>query len=103
MKLKVASDPMQSKSYLLQTTYRIKYGEVVTQLKDIDSGVPQGSVLPVLYLLYIADLPIALDTITATYADDTAILAAHKNHIEASQRLQESFFYIQIWLKKWRI
>jgi len=31
------------------------------------------------------------------------LLAAHKNHIEASQRLQESLFYIQKWLKKWRI
>jgi len=73
---------------------------VVTQLKDINSGVPQGSVLePVLYLLYTADLPIALDTITATYVDDTAILMAHKDYIEASQRLQKSLFHIQIWLK----
>jgi len=47
-------------------------------------------------------LPVALDTITATYAD-TAILVAHKDHIEASQCLQESLFHIQIWLKKWRI
>jgi len=86
------------KSCLLQRTFRIKFGEVVTQLKDINSGVPQGSVLrPVLYLLpYTADLPIALHTITAIYADDTIILAAHKDHIEAFQRLQESFFHIQI-------
>jgi len=39
---------------------------------------------PVLYLLYIADLLPALGTTTATYTDDTAILAAHKHHIEAS-------------------
>jgi len=58
---------------------------------------------PVLYLLYTADLSLALDTIRATYVDDTAILAAHKDHIDASQRLQESLFHIQIWLKKWRI
>jgi len=85
------------KLYLLQKTLRVKFREVVTQLKDINSGVTQSSMLgPVLYLLYTA---VALDTITATYADDTAILAAHKDHIQTSQRLQESLFYIQIWLK----
>jgi len=50
----------------------------------------------VLYPFYTADFPLALDTVTAIYADDTAVLAAHKDHIEASQRLQESLFYIQI-------
>jgi len=76
------------KLYLLQRTFKVKFGEVVTQLKDINSRVPQGSVLgPVLYLLYTTDLPVAPDTITATYADDTAILTAHKDHVEASQRL----------------
>jgi len=56
----------------------------------------------VFYLLYTADL-LALDTITATYADDIAILAAHKDHIEAFQHLQKNIFHIQIWLKKWRM
>jgi len=69
------------KSYLFQRTFRVKFGEVVTQLKDINSGVPQGSMLgPLLYLLYTTDLPIAPDTITATYADDTAILTA-QDHV----------------------
>jgi len=92
------------KSYLLQRIFRVKFGEVITLLKDINSGVPQGSVLgPVLYLLYTADLPVVLDTITGTYADGTAILTAHKDYVEASQQLQRSLFHIQIWLKKWRI
>jgi len=59
------------KSYLFQRTFRVKFGEVVTQLKDINSGVAQDSV-PVLYLLYTAGLPVAQDTIIATYADDAA-------------------------------
>jgi len=66
---------------------------VVTQLKDINSGVPQGNVLgPMLIpqMLYTADLSVALST--ATYADDTAIPAAHTNYIEAFQHLQESLF-----------
>jgi len=92
------------KSYLLQGTFKVEFGDVVTQLKNINSGVPEGNVLePVLYLLYTADLPVALDIITATYADDTAILTTNKDHIEASQRLEKSLFHIQIWLKKWRI
>jgi len=83
------------KSYFLQRTFRVKFGEVVTQLKDINSGISQGSVLgPVLYPLYTTDLRVAPDTITATYADDTAILTAHKDHVKASQRLQKSLFHI---------
>lgn len=92
------------KSYLLHKTFLVKHGEAVTRIKEIHSGVPQGSVLgPVLYLLYTADLPTSLRVTTATYADDTAILATHKNPILASQRLQESLTLIQRWLKKWRI
>jgi len=77
---------------------------MVTQLKEINSGVFQDRILePVLYLLYTADLRIALGSITATYADDTAVLAAHNNHMKASLGLQESLYHIQRWFKKWRI
>jgi len=47
-----------------------------------------------LYLLYTTDLSVA-QSITAIYAGDTTILAAHNNPIEASLRLQKSLFYIQ--------
>jgi len=77
---------------------------VVTQLKAVNSGVPQDSVLqPVHYLLYTADFALALSITTAIYADNIVILAAHKNYIKTSQCLEEGFFYIQKWLKKWRI
>jgi len=48
--------------------------------------VPEGNILgPVLYFLYIADLPVALpSSTTATYADDIAVLVAHNNYLEAS-------------------
>jgi len=70
--------------------------------------VPQGSVLgPVLYLLEIGDLPVALGSITTTYANDTAVLVAHNNRIEASLRL--SLYRMrrrgasQRWLKKCKL
>jgi len=87
-----------TKSYLLQRlVFRAKFGEVVTQLRDVNTEVPQSSVLgPVLYLLCTTNFPVTLDIIIATYADDTAILAAHKDYIVASECLHKSLFYIHI-------
>jgi len=60
-KLKTAFQSISTPSYLLHRTFRIKYREVVIQLKKINSGVPQSNVIGLmLYLLYTADLPIAL-------------------------------------------
>jgi len=35
----------------------------------------------VLYLLYTANVPVAISITIATYANDIALLAAHNNHI----------------------
>jgi len=68
------------KSYLLQRVFRVKYEGAFRRLKKINSEIPQGNMLkPVLYLLYIADLPVALNAITAVYANDTTILVAYNN------------------------
>jgi len=74
------------------------------ELQSIGSGVPQGSVLgPLLFLLYTADLPTAQQITTGTFADDTIILASHKDPKIASKNLQKNIDKLQKWFKTWHI
>lgn len=74
------------KSYLHRRCFFIKQQDALSEIYEILSGVPQENVLgPILYLLYTADLPANTDVTTATFADDTAVLAIHSNPTTASK------------------
>jgi hypothetical protein len=91
-------------SYLHNRYFLIRYREAYTTLHSVSSGVPQGSGLgPLLYLLYTADLPVTPKTETATFADDTAVLALHANPEIDKHLLQTALSNIKEWLKKWRM
>jgi len=82
----------------------MRYQEEYTSLHNIQSGVPQGSILgPVLYSIFTADLPVSDHTFTATYADNTAILASHTDTLITGQHLQQHLDQLEHWLKRWRI
>jgi hypothetical protein len=91
-------------SYLSNLHFVVKVNTELTGLTPIKAGVPQGSVLgPLLYLLSTADLPTSPDSLTATFADDTAVVATDSDPATASQKLQTTLFALQSWLRDWRI
>ena len=95
---------MLLKSYLSDRYFRVKYEDEYSILKQMSSGVPQGSVLgPILYLLYTRDLPKQKDSIIATFADDTAIITIDDDVRTATKTLQKSINAVNEWTKKWRI
>ncbi|CAG4982584.1 unnamed protein product [Parnassius apollo] len=92
------------KSYLDKRCYQVKYGDDLSELYELKSGVPQGSILGhILYLIFTADIPTTDYTTTATYADDTALLSAHSNPETASSQLQNHLIEVERWLNHWRI
>jgi hypothetical protein len=90
-------------SYITGRMLLVKQQEAYSTIKEIKAGVPQGSVLgQILYLMYTWDIPQEKD-ITATFADDTAILAAGYSSEETTTKLQEACFRINDWTRLWRM
>ena len=67
----------------------------------VSSGVPQGSVFgPILFLVYINDLPEQVKSKVRLFAEDTAMYLALSSHIEG-QVLQNDLLSLEKWEKMW--
>ena len=69
----IRNKPLQLiKSYLTDRQHLTKINDIKSDMKVINIGVPQGSVLgPLLFLLFINDLPLITDFNVKLFADDT--------------------------------
>ena len=68
---------------------------------QVSSGVPQGSVLgPILFLLYINDLPDSLQSQVRLFADDTAVYLTVQGQAD-SKKLQNDLDILQEWEREW--
>jgi hypothetical protein len=91
-------------SYLPQRTFYV-YNENERSLeRKINAGVPRGSILgPVLFNLYINNIPSRDNTCLAAYADDTAVLSTSTSVKLAMRNLQHHADELANWCDKWRL
>ena len=87
-------------SYLTNKQQKCLVNNQLSTAKEIICGVPQGSILgPLLFLLYVNDLPNCLQfTAPCIYADDTQISASSHDSAELANKLNVDLDNICNWL-----
>ena len=86
-------------SYLYQRKQFTIIEGIRSDLEVVRWGVPQGSVLgPLLFLLFINDLPNSCDLSSWLFADDTALAASSENFQDLQLRMNREIDKVQNWL-----
>ena len=88
-------------SYLQNRTQRVSVNNVLSDQRSILYGVPQGSILgPLLFLMFINDLPLYTDDVsTDMYADDTTLFDVNTSKEAIQANLQKALINLDIWCK----
>ena len=97
----IRGNPLQLlKSYLTNRKQTVTISSFKSSFKDIVCGVPQGSILgPLLFIIYINDLPNALQTsFPIMYADDTNVFYSGKSLDEIEHSLNNDLTILSDWL-----
>ena len=88
------------KSYLFNQCQFTKIRNIKSTKRKISCGVPQGSTLgPLLFILYLNDLPLASQFSTTLFADETYLSLSDINLSNLEQKVNHQLQLIHQWLK----
>ena len=88
-------------SYLTNRKQFCRVNGVDSEIGDIKVGVPQGSCLgPLLFLIYINDLPQAVqDSTVSMYADDTSLCYQSSDITQLNEAINGDLKQLDTWLQ----
>ena len=86
------------KSYLSNRKFKVHIKNTFSEPGNLLCGVPQGSILgPLLFLLYINDMPQTVNCELLLYADDTCLIFQHKDITEIETALNKNYSMFCDW------
>ena len=85
-------------SFLSDKHQRVVLNGQSSKWSHVKAGVPQGSILgPLLFLVYISDLPEGLTTSAKLFADDTTLFSAVHDSAASSAVLNDDLLKSSRW------
>jgi hypothetical protein len=92
-------------SYLHSRTFQSSFNSATSTRRNMRTGVAQGGIVsPVLFSLYVNDMPAPSRHVElALYADDTALIATSRSPLLLVSYLETYLNRLELWLRDWRI
>ena len=91
------------RGWLINRKQRVCINGSKSNWGNVSSGVPQGSVLgPLLFILYINDLDIGINSSISKFADDTKIGRVIDSHLDR-EALQKDLDQLSLWARDWQM
>ena len=88
--------------FIIGRTQQVLLDGIHSSTCDVDSGVPQGTVLgPLLFLIFINDLHEYVTSNARLFADDCLLYRVINNNDQ--HQLQNDLQQLEIWEKKWQM
>ena len=86
-------------SYLSERKQLVDVSGTFSHPREVTCGVPQGSILgPLLFLIYVNDMPAVVKNKLLLYADDSAIMVSGKSKSLIEKELSEDLEMVSHWL-----
>ena len=91
------------RSYLTNRYQYVQIENAKSQLLEINTGVPQGSILgPLLFIIYINDISQSSDTFDfIAYADDTTLSTTLNKFSESEDMNISDLIYLELYINEW--
>ena len=91
-------------NYLSGRFQRVVLNGQTSSWRLVLAGVPQGSIMgPLLFLIYINDLPNELKSNVKLFADDTSFFTVVKNKNNSANILNNDLQSISTWAYNWKM